>query len=645
MSRGALRIGVAVTLLGALPLCAAVDFAHEVVPILKAHCVECHGGAESKGGFSMNTRGLVMEADVVVVGKPGESTLIELVTSSDPKERMPSHKKGEKPRAPLKSAEIEMLKKWISEGLKWEDGFTFAEERYVPALRPRLVALPEGKKGESGIDRIVRAYLAKNKIKAQGISDATYMRRVHLDLIGLPPTPEEVENFIASKDPQKRSKLVDDLLARDREFAEHWMTFWNDLLRNAYFGTGFIDNGRRQITGWLYRSLLENKPYNQFVRELISPSGESDGFIKGIKWRGNVNASQTREVQFAQSVSQVFLGVNMKCASCHDSFINDWKLADAYGLAAIYSEKPLELFRCDKPTGKTVKPKWIFPELGTIDPSKPQKERLDQLAGLMTHAQNGLTQRTIVNRLWKQLMGRGIIHPVDAMATPPWSEDLLDYLGFYLVQEKYDLKKVLALIAKSKAYQLKAEIARENADEYAFRGPVMKRMTAEQFLDTIRFTTGDWPQPDNAALKGGGRSQGAQATAILRVHGEKEWGERPFRAVFARLDPLQAALGRPNREQVVVSRPDLVTTLEAITLANGPRLAAILKSGAAKVAPDDNSSADQLIERLYLSALSRKPTPDERTVAQGILGSPVTAEGVEDLLWTICMLPEFQFVN
>ena len=117
--------------------------------------------------------------------------------------------------------------------------------------------------------------------------------------------------------------------------------------------------------------ILQVRSVKAFREPVVNP-GESDGFIRGIKWRGNVNASQTREVQFSQNISQVFLGINMKCASCHDSFINDWKLKDAYGLAAIFSEKPLELFRCDKPTGEMTEPKWIFPELGTIDASSSE---------------------------------------------------------------------------------------------------------------------------------------------------------------------------------------------------------------------------------------------------------------------------------
>src|SRR4030095_3089017 len=144
---------------------------------------------------------------------------------------------------------------------------------------------------------------------------------------------------------------VKKLLAKDRPYADHWLAFWNDALRNEYRGTGYIDGGRKQITAWLYKSLLENKPYNTCFLELISPTPDSEGCAKGIKWRGEVNASQIVELQFSQNIGQVFFGANLKCASCHDSFIDSWKLDDAYGLAAVIADKPLAVHRCDKPHG------------------------------------------------------------------------------------------------------------------------------------------------------------------------------------------------------------------------------------------------------------------------------------------------------
>src|SRR5438034_8411492 len=167
------------------------------------------------------------------------------------------------------------------------------------------------------------------------------------------PEPSENDAIMKDTDPQTRERVIQRLLKEDRAYADHWLSFWNDMLRNDYAGTGYIDGGRKQISGWLYKALVTNKPYDQFTRELINPTAESEGFVKGIRWRGNVNASQVVELQFAQNVSQVFFGANLKCASCHDSFIDNWKLDDAYGLAAVIADKPLEMHRCDKALGKT----------------------------------------------------------------------------------------------------------------------------------------------------------------------------------------------------------------------------------------------------------------------------------------------------
>ncbi|TWT57895.1 Planctomycete cytochrome C [Thalassoglobus neptunius] len=467
-----------------------IDFAHEVVPILKKHCVECHGGKKANGGFSINTRHSVLDEGYVIPGDVENSYLLDLVASDDADTQMPP---PEKPR--LSDSEVASLRKWIESDVPWEESFTFAERVYEPPLHPRHVVLPPPQNGRHNpIDRILDQYLlARNQPIPEGIDDRQFVRRVYLDLIGILPTPAEVEDFVNAphsdaSQSDNRTELVDQLLSRKIDYADHWMTFWNDLLRNDYTGTGFITGGRKQISGWLYQALVENLPFDQFTRELISPESDvSRGFIDGIKWRGEVSAGQTLEIQFAQSISQAFLGINMKCASCHDSFVDHWKLEDAYGLAAIYATDELMIHRCDKPIDKLAKAAWVFPELGEIDPQASRDERLRQLASLMTDPQNGRFSRTIVNRLWAQLMGRGIVHPLDAMQTEPWSEDLLDFLAEYLVETDYDLKKLLRLIATSKAYQSKTEVLKQEADsaEYIYAGPRARRMTAEQFLDGV----------------------------------------------------------------------------------------------------------------------------------------------------------------
>src|SRR5262249_2505981 len=278
---------------------------------------------------------------------------------------------------------------------------------------------------------------------------------------------------------------------------------WNELLRNDYAGTGYIAGGLKQISAWLYQSLIDNKRYDQFVRELISPTGDSEGFIRGIRWRGNVNASQIVELQFSQNVSQVFFGINMKCASCHDSFIDTWKLEDAYSLAAVAAGAPWEIHRCDKPLGRKASRGFVFPRLGTIDAKAPKAKRLEQLAGLVTHEKNGRFTRTMANRLWQRFLGRGIVHPVDVMANPPFDADLLDYLGVYLSDNKYDLKKLMGHVVTSRAYQSKPAIRKkeESGESHVFRGPELKRMTAEQFLDAIWQVTATAPQKAAAPVK------------------------------------------------------------------------------------------------------------------------------------------------
>ena len=449
----------------------------------------------------MNTRAQLLaggeSGQSIIAGNSTKSTLVKRITSDDKFTQMPP----EGPRVAPK--QIAILIRWIDAGLPWEPGITLGTSSWEPPLKPRVIALPPPTNGrQHPIDRLLDAGLTAQKQPTPlPVSDSAFLRRVSLDILGLLPSPADLQAFIQDPSDDKRAKLIDKLLANDVSYADHWLTAWNDLLRNDYTGTGFITKGRNQITTWLYESLRVNKPYDQFVRELISPTPESAGFIDGIKWRGEVNSSQTREIQFAQNVSQVFLGINMKCASCHDSFIDRWTLSEAYNLAAIYADHPLELNRCDKPTGKIATPKWLFPEIGNIDAKAPKAVRLQQLAALMTHPNNGRFTRTVVNRIWHRLMGRGIVHPVDAMHTQPWNEDLLDYLAVQFTQDGYDLRQFIRFIMTSQAYQSRTVILKaEPTDDYIYAGPLAKRMTAEQFLDAIWQITDTNPDKPTAQV-------------------------------------------------------------------------------------------------------------------------------------------------
>jgi hypothetical protein len=349
-----------------------------------------------------------------------------------------------------------------------------------------------------------------------------------------------------------------------------------------------------------------------------------------------VNASQVVELQFAQNVGQVFFGANLKCASCHDSFIDHWKLDDAYGLAAVIADKPLNEHRCDKPTGKIAGPTFLFPELGAIDPALTPAKRLERLADLTTSPENGRFARTIVNRIWHRLMGRGVVHPVDQMEDRPWSADLLDYLATYLVDNQYDLKKLMEHIATSAAYQAHAvPLAKDlPADEYVFRGPGLKQLTAEQFIDVVWMLTGTAPAKP-------------VAPAPIPPFADAVPPERRFvRATLVDCDPLMRSLGRPNREQVVTVRPDQLSTLQALDLANGQILSTELTRGAQNLLKaHPKATPDELAGLIFARALGRKPTADELAAARGLVGEKPTVDGVADLLWAVVMLPEFQLVR
>jgi len=516
----------------------------------------------------------------------------------------------------------------------------------------KLPAAPPDSKLTNPIDVLLAAHLRSEKVDLiHVVPDRVFARRVFLDLIGLLPTPAELDAFVRNAAADKRTALVRQLLARREDYAVHWLAFWNDLLRNEYRGTGFIDDGRRQITGWLFRSLYENRPYNRFVHELISPVNGSEGFVKGIEWRGVVNASQRRELQAAQTTAQVFLGTNLKCASCHDSFTNQWLLSDSHGLAAVFANGPLDVYRCDKATGDQARASFLFPEIGAIDADAPREKRMGQLADLITDPRDGRLAKTVVNRYWARLFGRGLVEPLDNMDQDAWDPDLLGWLASDLVHHDYDLKHLLEVICTSQTYQLPAQgEPKPNEPVGPFRGPISRRMTAEQFLDAVAEVTGVWPKPSRDLVRVDGRGQGGQLGAVQKVLADDtsrhdSAAPEKVRAALLMDGALSRALGRPNREQVVTRRDSLATMLQALELTNGTSLDAILKSAGERWVIGKSAVPQALVARVYRVALGREPTPAESQTATDIVGTPASPQGMADFLWMVVMLPEFQLID
>ncbi len=609
------------------------DLNLEVRTILAHNCTSCHGEAKKKGGLRLDSKEAIFaggeNGPALVAGQPGKSELIRRISlPAGHKEVMPS--KGKL----LTREEINILSLWIEKGAPWPEGKVKSIYR-VAALEPRLPEIPpaEGPYTEP-IDRFVNAYFRKNEIAwPQAADDRTYIRRVYLDVIGLLPPPEEVDAFLAETAADKRGQLVRKLLKRDEDYAQHWLTFWNDVLRNDYSGTGYITGGRFDITRWLYTSLRDNKPYNWFVKELLSPSKESEGFIRGIQWRGTINSSQSTQMQAAQNVAQVFLGLNLKCASCHDSFISDWKLEDAYGFASVFADSTLEIHRCDVPTGKIAQSRVLFRELGEISADAPTEQRLKELADFLTQPKDGRLYRTLVNRIWAQVMGRGIVEPVDVMDNQPWSEDLLDWLAYDFAENGYDVKRLLYQVLTSKTYQLKSVSVTEPeelvSESFRFSGMIRRRLSAEQFADAV-----------SAAFH---PVYGDTAMAIKRLP-ENIRENIPFpRASLVVNDKFLTALGRPNRETVSTSRATQANLLQALELTNGSTFYETLKAGS-KEWKRRYPSSKALVGALYLKAYGRSPDSRELSVALKILGDAPDENGIQDLVWAVALSPEFQLI-
>ncbi len=532
-------------LLAAATAVASTGQTQEAWSILQGRCASCHNANLASGGLRVDTRDAVLKA--VTPGRAASSLLLQRITGEKP----PQMPLG---APPLPEAEIAAIRAWIDAG--------------APAPVPSAPGW-EAKLGLTGpalpIDTVLSQYRRKTKQApaVTAVPDAVYARRVYIDLWGVPPSPAELDAFVANQAKDKRKALVAQLLGDRRRFAENWISFWNDLLHNDE-GVTYIGD-RKSITPWLLSTLESNKPYDRMVRELIDPpAGEgSEGFIVGVNWRGDVNASQLPVMQAAQNSSQVFLGVNLKCNSCHDSFISKWKLRDAYGMASFFSEKPLELVRCDNRTGVMSFPKFLYPELGEVpggnDATLADRRRV--AADLFTKRENGRLPRTFVNRVWQRLMGRGLVEPVDDMDAEPWSPELLDSLAYSFVERGYDIDWLLTTVLTSKAYQMPSTTIPADEKRYVFRGPLQRRITAEQFVDSVSAITGEWrvlatakPQPGVYA---------------------RDWKFKP--------SSLATALGRPIRDLAVTERFNDPTTLQMLELVNGETLAATLRDGAKRM--------------------------------------------------------------
>lgn len=531
----------------------------QVQSILHDRCHSCHNARLLQGGLSLQTLTDVLKGGAsgpaLVPGSSRDSLLMQRV-SGVREPRMPFRKE------PLSPQDLALLRRWIDQGARWPTDQP--PPAATPRLAPRWPRIPEGPAHLTNpIDRFVAAVLsAQGKPFPQPVSDRVFLRRVHLDLWGLLPSPREIESFLREENEDKRERRIRALLEDPDRYAEHWMSYWNDLLRND---EGVRYHGEREsVSEWLQKALQENLPYDRLVQSLLNPTAEDDprGFLVGVNWRGEISASQRRSMQAAQNSAHVFLGVNLKCASCHDSFVDRWKLSDSYGLASLFADEELELVRCDVPLGQTATPRFIFPELGEVSTGGLEQRRR-QAAALFTSPRNGRFARTLVNRIWERLLGRGLVPAMDDPESAAWSPDLLDWLAWDFVENGHDLRRLLARILTSRTYQMPlVQDSPVEGSASVFGGPVPRRLTAEQFLDGVSSVTGEWK-------------------ILISASGD---AGRPGRAWRFKSSPLTRSLGRPIRDQVVTARNHESSTLQALELSFGDEMNRLIRRGAARLA-------------------------------------------------------------
>ncbi len=343
------------------------------------------------------------------------------------------------------------------------------------------------------IDELVFSKLKRlNIVPSELCSDEEFLRRAHLDLIGVLPTAEEARKFLASRASNKREKLVDELLERP-EYADFWGLYWSDRLSNSR--QFLYEKGTFFFQQWLREAMAQNLPYDQFARELVTATG---GLYEVAPT--SYYPLMKKAEDMATTTSQVFLGVSLECARCHDHPFEKWKQDDFLGLAAFFSqvrhknrirqnERVLYLDpkrELSHPKNKQpVVPKFLGGQTVKVEPGR---DRRDALADWMTEPSNPFFAKAIVNRLWKHFLGRGLVDPVDdfRVSNPPTNEPLLNSLAEDFIRHKYDLKHLFRTIVGSRVYQLSAQPNQTNKEDKQFYSRFyLKRLNAEEMLDGI----------------------------------------------------------------------------------------------------------------------------------------------------------------
>lgn len=526
-------------------------------------------------------------------------------------------------------------------------------------LAPAVVAIADGPLRQT-IDRHIAAGWAKNKVTpAEPATDAEFLRRVTLDLLGRIPTYEETVAFLDDKDPQKREKLIDKLLAHPR-YGVHMADVWDQI----YFGRnppGYMTDKRGAFKDWLRKRFAKNTPYDVWVRELLKAEGDTAGDGPAMFYVQYKN----RPEDATEAITQKFLGVQLQCARCHDHPYDEWKQTDFYGIAAFIARlRVVTLKRKNRMVnfaigekntgdvlftgpaidqqpgqkGKPIAPKFLGgdklkePKLpkGFKDPRrfpnnkmppKPKFSRKDALAEWITDAKNPWFARAAVNRVWAQFLGKGIVHPIDNLSktNPPSHPELLEELTKSFIAHKFDLRYLIREILNSRAYQLSSAGAATNEKPLWYERARYRPLSAEELYESWVLAAGyKESRPRNR-----NNDDRFNSRAIT-------WGY--MRSYFGKPTDGVGNFQGGMHEHLYMNNGQVHSL---ISRRDGSLFAAIAKSKA---------PWEKRVERLFLQVLSRRPSPEDTKKFVAHLSAKDNADDrLHEAIWTLMTCGEFRF--
>ena len=635
---------------------AQVSYFRQVKPIFANNCLDCHSEEDHKGGLDASSVPSLMKGGkkagaAIVAGKPDESPLVQYLRGL----REPQMPKG---NPALSEEELHLIRQWIFAGTRDDSANVAAdkregepmgasgkatlvaddpgtqkalndllfsgnnEDRLFAQRRLRLALLPKPAEPPNvkspvfnPIDQFIAAKWEQAGLKEANAppalcSDAAFLRRAYLDVIGVIPTAAEARRFLEDASPDKRVRLVDELLARNEDYAAHWTPFWEDAIGSSIVGiTGGIGS-RGNHRDWIFRSFVRNKPFDLMVAELIDPTlpgyrKPEIGYANGKRVVSAYirNETHLETIQSAANVAQVFLGTGMKCASCHNHFLNkEWPQTRFLAFAGLFATNDLEVIRCEKRSGQFIAAKFPF-DLPGVPEGAPQRfeERLHRAAQLLIDPTNPRFAKTIVNRLWKRYLGFGLFEPQDDFRPdqPPANPELLAWLADDFMRHGYDIKHSIRLILTSRTYQLRYDPALEdhfdlNQPQQAryYRSPSLRRLTAEELLDSVQVAVTQ------------------RLDAQRRIYLDKA------------STALTRSLGCPaSRNEISTARPDDVAVVQALELLNGEEFYERVYAGWVMDQAENEKDLAKVIDRLYWVALSRQASVQEQELGSGFLNA------------------------